>query len=99
MPARRESPGQREAWEDASERMKREQDALERMWQDIEHRNAHRGDAEKRIRRLLDIATGQKPEQAKVCLREIVTIAREGAAPPGWREMVEAEYPQLVSLL
>src|SRR5262249_36768821 len=52
-----------------------------------------------RIRFLLDRASNQTPDDAKVFLREIVTLAEKGAAPPGWRDMVETEYPQLVPLL
>jgi RNA polymerase sigma factor (sigma-70 family) len=51
------------------------------------------------IRRLLAMATGQTPDRAKVLLREIVTLAESGAAPPGWRNMVATESPQHVDLL
>jgi hypothetical protein len=57
------------------------------------------GKLRERIRLLLDTATGQTPDHAKIFLREIVTLAEKGAAPPGWRDMVETEYPQLVPLL
>jgi RNA polymerase sigma factor (sigma-70 family) len=51
------------------------------------------------IRPFLDMATFQNPDNAKLYLREIVTLVEEGAAPPGWRDRVATEYPQLVPLL
>src|SRR5262249_24129294 len=41
-----------------------------------------------RIRSLLAMATGQTPDGAKIYLRDIVTRAENGAAPPGWRDKV-----------
>jgi len=74
-------------------------DALARIERRIDHINAHRGDALGRIRALLNRAIGQTPEIAKRFLREVVAIDEAGAAPPGWREMVESEYPQFVGPL
>jgi DNA-directed RNA polymerase specialized sigma subunit len=87
---------------DASEHFKRQQQTLERGLRKLEHLNAHRGDSVarmQRIRSLLDSATGQRAEAAKGFLREIATMARAGAAPRGWRDVVETEYPNLVRLL
>jgi hypothetical protein len=69
---------------------------------DLEWLNAHRGDDSwrmGRIRGLLIAATGQTPGVRQVYLREIATMVREGAAPPGWREMVEKQYPHLIESL
>jgi hypothetical protein len=90
---------QRDAEELASKRIKREAHELQRMLRGIEHCNAHRGDALTRIRHLLDAATGQTPQVAKGILREIATIDRQGAAPPGWRALVMRDYPNLDPLL
>src|SRR5215467_12770209 len=76
---------------DASERFKRKQQTLERGLRKCEYLNAYRGDSVQRMRRirsLLDSATGQRPEAAKRFLREIATMARVGAAPEGWRDVV-----------
>jgi hypothetical protein len=40
----------------------------------------------------------RQPEAAKLFLREVLTLVKAGVAPPDWRMIVQAEYPQLVEL-
>ena len=49
------------------------------------------------MRLLLDRAIGEAPDRAEDCLAEIVALGDE--APPGWRDMVATDYPQLLPLL
>jgi hypothetical protein len=51
------------------------------------------------IRDLLDLATGQRSDDEKLYLREVVALAEKGWAPPDWRDMVATHYPKLVSSL
>src|SRR5262249_38748895 len=89
---------QRQPWQIASERMKLESDAIDRMDRYLRRSSAHRhqGNASQTIRALLDRARGQPRGVARSFLREVVSLVEEGVAPPDWRRMIESEYPTLV---